>query len=294
MSKLTILVTGATGQQGGAVARKLLAQGHTVRALTRNPDSPAAKALATAGAELVTGDYDDPASLVTAAKGADGVFAVGTPNEAGPEAETKQSKAIVDAAKVAGVSHLVYTSVANADANTGIPHFDSKAEVEAYIKAQEIPHTIIAPVYFMDNATSPWMLPGLQQGNLTVALPETTKLQQVAVEDIGTFGAHIFENRDRFLGQRIDIASDELTGVEAAQTLAQAVGRPIGYYQVPMAQIAEMSDDWVKMFEWFEKTGYSADIQGLKAKYPEVGWTSYAEWAEGQDWSVLEAPAAAE
>lgn len=289
MSKLTILVTGATGQQGGALARKLLAKGHNVRALTRDPGSPAAKALAEAGAQLVTGDFQDPASLTEAAKGANGVFAVGTPYEAGAEVEIKQSIAVVDAAVAAGVNHLVYTSVAGADASTGIPHFDSKAKVEDYIRAQGIPYTIIAPVYFMDNAVSQWVLPGLQQGNLAVALPESTRLQQVAVEDIGAFGAHVFENPKQFAGQRIELASDEISGTEAAQTLAEAAGRPINYYQVPIEQVAQMSDDMAKMYEWFQNTGYSADIKGLRQNYPEVGWTNYSDWAKGQDWSVLDA-----
>ncbi|MAG37179.1 MAG: nucleoside-diphosphate sugar epimerase [Dehalococcoidia bacterium] len=284
----TTLVTGATGQQGGAVARALLTRGHRVSALTRNPDSPAARALQQLGAHLVAGSFDEPASLANAAEGADAVFAVSTFFEGGLEAETRQGIAIADAAKAAGVQHLVYNSVANADQNTSIPHFDSKYRVEQHIQAIGVPHTIIGPVYFFDNMYGPFVLPGLQQGTLEQALPADRALQGVAVADIGAFAALVLEHRDEFLGRRVDIGSEELTGREYATAIARASGLPISYSEVPLAQIRAMNQDAATMMEWLNRVGYSADIAGLRHDYPEVGWHTFAQWAEVQDWSVLD------
>ncbi|HWK89721.1 MAG TPA: NmrA/HSCARG family protein, partial [Longimicrobium sp.] len=210
MAGKTILVTGATGKQGGGVAHELARHGHTVRGMTRNPDSPAGRALAAAGIQPVRGDFDDPASLVEAARAADAVFAMSTPFEAGTDAETRQGIAIADAARAAGVGHLLFSSVASADQETGIPHFESKRVVERHIHSLGVPFTIIAPVYFMENALSPWGLPALRQGMLAVGMSGSRPLQQVAVADVAGFGALVLERPDEFLGRRIDIASDEL------------------------------------------------------------------------------------
>src|SRR3712207_3013064 len=131
---LSVLVGGATGKQGGALARVLLERGHDVRAFVRRPDSPEAKELERLGAELARGDFDEPSTLEEAARGTDALFIVATPFEAGMEAETRHGIAAADAAKAAGVSHLVYSSVANADKDTGIPHFDSKRKVDEHIE----------------------------------------------------------------------------------------------------------------------------------------------------------------
>ena len=126
MNKKLVLVTGATGNQGGAVARALLEEGHRVRALTRSLESPKAKKLKERGAELAQGEFDNPASLRQAAEGVDAVFAMGTPFGGGVDVEIKQAKSLLDAAKAAGVTHLVYSSVSDADRKTEIPHFDSQ------------------------------------------------------------------------------------------------------------------------------------------------------------------------
>ena len=123
-----ILVIGATGQQGGAVARALLAKGQKVRVMTRHPEKTAS--LAQAGAEVVQGNLTNQADLQMALRGVYGVFAMSTPFEAGMEAEVRQGIMLADAAKQAGIAHYVYTSVGSAHRNTGIPHFDSKWKVE--------------------------------------------------------------------------------------------------------------------------------------------------------------------
>src|SRR2546422_3786666 len=155
-AKLTVLVTGATGKQGGHLVRELVARGHSIRALTRKPDSPAAAALAQRGVTIVTGNFEDQKSLERAARGVDTIFAMSTPFESGATTETREGINIVRAASSAGVTHLVYTSVAGADRATGIPHFDSKFEVETEIRRSGVPFTIVAPVFFMENFLADW------------------------------------------------------------------------------------------------------------------------------------------
>jgi len=279
---LTVLVTGATGKQGGAVARLLLQKGHKVRALTRKLDSPAAQALKKDGAELVQGSFDDKASLVKAAKGADTVFAMSTPFEKGVEAEAQQGIALADAAKEAGVGHFVFTSVAGADQKTGIPHFDSKYKVEEHLKKIGLPHTVIAPVYFMENLHAPFSGLDPAKGTLTFPMPAGKPLQQIAVEDIGKFAALVIDRRDEFIGKRFDIASDELTMPKAAEILSGLLGKKLQYQEVPRAAFAQMGEDMARMFGWFADVGYSADVKGLRSRYPEVGWHSFEQWARSQ------------
>jgi uncharacterized protein YbjT (DUF2867 family) len=286
-SKL-VLVIGATGKQGGAVVETLLTRGHRARALTRNSASPAANRLREQGVEIAVGDFTDHDSLVRAARGVDAVYAMSTPFEQGVEKETAQGITITDAAKAAGVAHLIFSSVASADRATGIPHFDSKYEVEKHIQASGVPYTIVAPVFFMENLLQPWMLPGLRQAKLAMALPASRSLQQIAVADIGAFVVAAIERGDTIFGRRFDIAGDELTGEEAAAILSKVTGHEVHYEELPPDVLRAQSEDMALMFEWFDSTGYAADIESLRRDFPGVKWHTFEEWAREQDWSVLD------
>jgi uncharacterized protein YbjT (DUF2867 family) len=287
MSKSTlVLVTGATGQQGGAVAQALLTRGHQVRALTRNAASPAANGLRQQGVEIAVGDFTDHDSLVRAARGVDAVYAMSTPYEQGAEQEIAQGVAMTDAAKAAGVAHLVYSSVASANRATGISHFDGKYAVEKHLQASGVPYTIVAPVFFVENLLQPWTLSGLRQGKLGMALPAGRSLQQITVADIGAFVAAVFERRDAVFGRRFDIAGDELTGNEAAAILSKAMDREVHYEGFPPDVLRAQSEDLARMFEWFDRTGYAADIKSLRRDFPEVAWHTFEEWAHRQDWTI--------
>jgi uncharacterized protein YbjT (DUF2867 family) len=285
-SKL-VLVTGATGKQGGAVVEALLTRGHQVRALTRNSASSAANRLGEHGVEIAVGDFTDPDSLVRAARGVDAVYAMSTPFEQGAEKETAQGIAITDAAKAAGVAHLIYSSAAGANRATGVPHFDSKYEVEKHLRAR-MPYTIVAPVSFMEDLLQPWSLPCLRQGKLALALPATQALQQVAVADIGAFVAAIIERGDTVFGRRFDIAGDALTGEEAAGILSKVTGREVHYEGFSPDVLRAQSEDLALMFEWFDRTEYAADFKGLRRDFPEVKWHRFEEWARKQDWTILD------
>src|SRR2546429_5388371 len=201
----TILVAGATGLQGGTVARSLLKRGHRVIGLTRSASK--LKGLAAAGIEGVQGDLTQRASLTPLVRNVDGVFVVTTPFEPDfsvhPEKEVLQGTTAIDAAKAASVRHVVLSSVASADRNTGIPHFESKAKVEQYVRASRVPNTIVRPVAFMDNYVSPWMTSSLQRGIMEVPLPPTTRQQLVAVKDVGGVVSPAFDDPKGGLGKTL-------------------------------------------------------------------------------------------
>jgi uncharacterized protein YbjT (DUF2867 family) len=181
--------------------------------------------------------------------------------------------------------------VAGADRASGIPHFDSKFEVEKELRRSGVPFTIVAPVFFMENFLADWMRAGIAKGSIAIALPATRRLQQIAVEDIAQFTALVIEGRERFLGQRIDIASDELTNATAAAAISEASGRHIEYTALPIDAVRQQNEDLARMFEWFDRVGYDADVIGLRSLYPEVTWHRFSVWAGEQDWSASAVPA---
>ncbi|HZF48579.1 MAG TPA: NmrA/HSCARG family protein [Polyangiaceae bacterium] len=275
-----VLVTGATGQQGGATIRHLAQRGgFKLRGMTRNPDGNAAKALASLGVELVRGDLDDTASLDRALSGAWGVYAVQNTWEAGVEKEEEQGKRIATLACERGVQHFVYASVASADKATGIPHFDNKGRVEQAVKQLGFPsHTIVRPAFFMENLLSPMFLQG---DSLLSPLSPATKLQMVAVDDIGRFGAQAFIDASKWSGAEVDFAGDAVTMSEAAEAVGEILGRTITAQPIPIEAVRQNSDDLALMFEWFERVGYSADIAGLEAKWGIRPLTT-REWARAK------------
>lgn len=283
--KDAILVTGATGNQGGAAARELLANGCRVKAMTRNPTSEAAQALVAEGAEVVRADLEDPSSLESALTRVWGVFAVQNTWEAGVEREEEQGKRIAEIARRQGVQHYVYSSVGSAHRATGIPHFDNKWRVEETVRGLGFPsYTILRPVFFMENWVSPWFKPGIDQGKLMVGLRPETVLQMIAVQDIGQYGRLAFERHQELNGRAIDLAGDQLTMPQTASILSEITGRQITFEPVPLEQVREFSEDSALMLEWFDAVGYDADISALEAQYG-VRPTRLREWAKQQSWS---------
>jgi uncharacterized protein YbjT (DUF2867 family) len=279
--KLTVVVTGATGNQGGAVARGLLQRGHKVRALTRDPDSSQAKALAKAGAALVAASLEDTAAIGKALQGATSLFAMTTP-AGGTDAETRQGIGAANAAKAAGV-HLVFTSVGSANRQTGVPHFDSKYAVEEHIARIGVRATILAPVFFMENLS--FAKEQLAKGTYPSALTPSRKLAQIAVEDIGAVAVRVLEDAARYAGQRFVLAGDELTPNDVAAILTRVTGRPIAHFQIPLEVIRQrMGEDNAKMFEWFERVGYTVDRPRLRRAFPDVAFHDFESWAKAQDW----------
>ena len=283
MNDKLIVVTGATGQQGGAVARKLLAEGWKIRALTRDTDKPAAQELASLGAEIFPADMEDRASLDSAFQGAYGVFSVQNfwlPN-VGFEGEVRQGKNVADAAKAAGIEHLVYSSVGSAHRGMGQRHFDSKWEIEQYIQSLDIPYTILRPVFFMDNHN--WSRAYILSGTFTgMGLRPEKGIQSIAVEDIGVFVALAFANPKEFLGKTIELAGDELTESQIAETFTKVIGRPVNLVQ-PTAGAGRRSDEEMEaMYNFFNGQGYDADIPALRKLHP--GLLTFEQYLRKNGW----------
>lgn len=275
-----ILVTGATGKQGGATIRHLASKGgFKLRAMTRKPDSDAAKALAKLGVELAVGDLDDAASLARALAGAWGVFSVQNTWEAGVEKEEEQGKRLAEVARERGVQHFVYTSVGSAHKATGIPHFDNKFRIEEKVRSLGFPsYTILRPVFFMENLTSPWFLQG---DKLVTAMKPNRKLQMIAADDIGRFGAAAFLDAKKHANEAVDMAGDEITMTEAADIVSEIVGKKLTFQEIPIAAVRQNSEDMALMLEWFDKVGYSADIAGVEKAWG-IRPMSVREWARTQ------------
>jgi len=275
----TVLVTGATGAQGGAVAHALHNAGHHVRVVTRNPQSGPARALGSRGIQVVAGDFDHPETIAEAARRADAVYVMGTPFEAGPEAEIQQTINTIDAAAGAGTKHIVYSSVASAHANTGVPHFESKAAIEQHLDQLQVAHTVVAPTAFLSDLTGPpfWeglqpgVWDGLRDGVYAFALPAKIRLQMVSLADLGRFVQLVVENPQRFDRSRVEIASLEVSGSEIVDRLSRSLNRPIRYQEVsPEVLLKVAGDDAVAMTQFFLRGGYTVDISSLHARYPQV------------------------
>jgi uncharacterized protein YbjT (DUF2867 family) len=281
----SVLVTGATGKQGGAVARQLLARGYRVKAMTRKPEGDEARALAKLGAGVFLGDLDNAASLEKAVQGMWGVFAVQNTWEAGVEQEEVQGKRMAEISRKAGVQHYVYTSVGSAHLKTGIPHFDNKWRIEEKVRSLGFPsYAILRPVFFMENWLGAWFKPGIDQGKIMMGIAPTTVLQMIAVEDIGKYGLLAFEKHAGWNGRAVDIAGDAKTIPDAARIFGQAAGRTITFEAVPIAEVRKMSEDQALMLEWFDRVGYSVDIQANAREF-NIKPTALAEWASRQKWN---------
>lgn len=275
----TILVTGATGKQGGAVVRHLLKDGWDVRALTRTPTKEEAITLNREGVEVVKGDLDDRLSLRKALDDVYGVFSVQQPWEHGVKKETEQGIVLADEAQRAEVTHFIYSSVGSAHRNTGIPHFESKWKIEQHIRSIGLQYTIIRPVYFMENFLAPQALSEMRGGTLSMGLNQNRSLQLIAVDDIGAFATLAFNHPGDYLGEEFDIAGDQLTGPQMAHTFEKVLNREVYYQQISIDQIRKtINDDYALMTDWFNKGGYEANIAMCRKNIP--GLRTLEKWTE--------------
>jgi len=269
MNNKIIAVTGATGQQGNAVAKKLLADGWKVRALTRDINKPAAQELSSLGAELVAGDMENLAELEAAFEGANGVFSVQNfwLPDVGFEGEIRQGKNVADAAKAAGVEHLVYSSVGAAHRGMGQKHFESKWIVEQHIQSLDIPYTILRPAFFMENYN--WSRAQILNGTLTsIGLQPEKELQSIAVEDIGAFTALVFANPEQYTGKTIELSGDELTEAQIAEVFTRVIGRPVNLVAPSGEGVRSSDEEMEAMFNFFNGEAYDADIPALRKLHP--------------------------
>ncbi|WP_022980840.1 NmrA family NAD(P)-binding protein [Ideonella sp. B508-1] len=296
-----LLVTGATGAQGGATARALRAARRRVRALVRDPDSPAARALAASGVKLARGDLGDPASLDAALAGVEGVFSVQVPDATPTDRERRHGFALVEAARRAGVAQFVHTSVCEAGRHTGFPHWGEgrwtekywtdKWDIEQAVRAAGFAHwTVLKPAFMMDNFAQPkarFMFPHLREGRLLTALHPSTRMQLIAAEDIGTFAAAAFARPAEFDRQDIDLAAEALTMGEVAAALSEVTGRRVAAQALSPqeALAAGLFPGWVRSQEWTNLAGYRADIDACRRR--GIPLTAFASWARRHGEALL-------
>ena len=278
MSK-RILVTGATGAQGGALIPLLLERGFTVRALTRDPTKPSAQKLAHQGVEVVAGDLDDEASLNQACEGCDGVFSVQNFWEkgVGHEREVEQGCKLARAAKQAGVSHFVQTSVANCDEAEGVLHFESKYKIEQYIDALGLPRTFLREVFFMDNFTQPVMTSGAKKSmspfwvlpTIIGMLAKNTRFHMITVQDIAWFAADVFAHPEEFIGKELDVAGDVLTAAEMKAVYHKVTGRrlPPVSRLLTRLMLRIVNPESARQFKWNNQQGWKFDISPLQQRH---------------------------
>ncbi|HEX5229658.1 MAG TPA: NmrA/HSCARG family protein [Bryobacteraceae bacterium] len=273
-SNKTILVTGATGHQGGAAFQHLRRK-FALRVLVQDTGKPEVRSLTGPGVELVRGNMDDLGSLKRAMDGAHGVYSVQTSNDT--EAEVRQGTHMVDAAVAQSIRHFVYSSVVGADQNTGVPHFESKLKIEEHLRAFGLPHTILRPLFFMDNWFN-WK-DQLLSGRLEWPLRPETRLQMLAVDDIGAFVALAFEHPGKWIGRTFEMAGDELSMTQIAQAFSRMLGHEVKYVQLPWDEFAKRIDPaHFKMFQWFDREAYHVDIPAVRQELP--GLHSFERWLQ--------------
>lgn len=282
-SSRVILVSGATGTQGGAVARELVSRGYTVRGLTRNPDSEASRVLVALGVQMTRGNFDDPASLDAALEGAYGAFSVQQYRGIGVEGEIRQSKAFADAAKRASIEHFVYTSVLFARLGTGVPQFESKREIEDYVLSLDIPYSIVRPSGFMTN------LEGVREtaskGIYRTPFPPEFAPYFIAPADIGRIVAEALDHPGAWIGRELDIAGQQISYADLTATMSRRLGRPVVYEQIPWEEYtATATPVAISRETWYLQNPVLVDMDGLRREFPSLlsveDYLISAGWAE--------------
>lgn len=238
--------------------------------MTRTPESEAAQRLQAAGAEIVQADFLDRPSLTRALEGAYGAFSVQAVQPLGTAVETIQGYAFADAAKAAGVRHLLYSSICGADRGTGIGHFESKATIEDHIRRIGVPATILRPVFLIENLAAPGALGTVWWGAVAWVLRGGRKLQVLAGDDVGAWAALCFADPQRFIGQAIDLAGDELTLAELREIYGRVAGRRAPVLPIPASLLGVFDRDMSAMFKWLRTAGFTADASALRQVLPSL------------------------
>ena len=298
-----ITVFGATGAQGGGLARAILAdpsQRFVPRAVTRRPDGPAARTLAEAGAEIVAADLDDPASVERAMHGAHGAFCVTNFWEhRSPERELAQAAAMARGAHAAGVRHVVWSTLEDTRAyiapgttmpvlaqHYNVPHFDAKGEANRAFIERSVPTTLLYTSFYWDNLIHFGMQPQRgASGTLEFVLPMgDARLPGIAADDIGPCAFGIFARGAELVGKSIGIAGEHLTGMQMAEQLALALGEPVDHVAPTPQQYAALgfagADDLANMFQFkmdFERA-FGAARNPACARELHPGLQTFARW----------------
>lgn len=290
---MKILVTGATGTQGGAVARLLLLDGHHVQVLVRDPASGAACDLKCWGASLAPGRFEDPRSLDVAMTGVEAVFSMQPAPQADPDSERNEARALAQAARRAGVTHFAHSSVSNTGDFRFMPgwdegrwarnYWDSKADAEAIVADAGFAHlTVLRPAFMMENFAQPkaaWMFPDLANGEIVTAVEPDTRIALVAADDIARVVSMAFADPRALPAEPLELASDWISLPEIAQILTEAGWGRVAARTAPAEELAKRGQHagWIETQEWLNVVGYPARPELMKGL--GLRPTTFAQWA---------------
>ena len=270
----TIVVTGATGLQGGAVTRQLLETGWHVRALTRNPASQPAQALAALGAGVVPGDMGEAASLRPIFAGAYGVYSVQNPFINGPDAEVQQGQTVAEVAKASGVQHFVYGSAGTGVKGTGVPSWETKVDIEAHLKTLSLPLTILRPMAFMELMTNQKFFPAVGTWRLMPRLMGASRrLPWISVDDLGVIAAHVFAAPDQFVGKEVTLAGDVQSLAECRAIYREVMGKNPPQFPMPLwlfQRFGFAGRDLPAMWRWLRTGAVDLDTAPTRAIHPDA------------------------
>jgi uncharacterized protein YbjT (DUF2867 family) len=271
-SRKTIFITGVTGNQGSALAKHLLNKNHSVVGLTRNANSEKSQLLKTKGVILVEGDLSEPASYQEHLDKADAIFLVQVLQE--KEKEINQGQLFIDAINPANKTHFVYSSVLGADLNTGVPHFESKYELEKYLQSKNLSLTILRPASFYENNLHPQVAKGIKKGKYISPLNKGCKQQMIGTDDIGKIAAQVISDRARYQDRTLSIATDEWQIADVPKAFSEALNIPVKYKKLPgfITRLA-MGKDLSKMFKYMNKHDFKVveNIQAVKDEFNITG-----------------------
>jgi len=274
----TIVVCGATGRQGGSVARSLLKGGWTVRAMTRRPNTKKAGVLANLGAHVVEGDMDDPKSLREAFDGAYGVFSVQNGISSGFDKEVTQGQNVADAAQAAGIRHVVYGSAGPGKTGTGVPSWESKIPVEEHMRVLGLPVTVLRPLAFMELMTDPSFYPAVGTWRIFPKLTgEDRSIPWLSVDDLGVIAATAFGNPNDFLGRELTLTVDVRSLAECGSLYREVMGRDPRTFPMPIWLFDRFTrSDPTTMWRWLRTGELEFDTGVARAVLPSA--LTVREW----------------
>ena len=254
-----ILVVGVAGPMGKAIVPELHAEGHEVRVIAYMPER--AKEFKAQNVEIIQGSAGNPEDLMKALDGVDGVCLMGMPHEQDPAKEAEYGKSVIDACLKVGIKHIVHVSVCCSDRNTGVPHFESKRQVEEHLKRSGLSYTILRPAWYMENFLSNRYFSTLRDGVLSLPLRPDRTLELISASDVGRIAAEAFTVPDKLSEREIDLAADRMTMEEIAEEISRVLPKNVMYTQISDADAGkDMSPDMRTMFKWLDEHGYSGDI----------------------------------
>ena len=267
----TVFITGITGNQGGAVAKYQIAKGNSIIGLTRNTESQRARDLKEQGVTLITGDLSHPESYRSELNHADVAFLMQTLQS--KKQEIQEGKSFIDAIDTDNGPHLVYSSVLGADLNTGIPHFDSKFELENHIRSKNLNHTILRPASFYENHLMPRVASDIRKGKYVSPLKSTCTQQMIGIDDIGKIASSVINNVEKYQGQIIPMATDEWVIGDLPKVFSEAIDKPVKYKKLPglITRLA-LGSDLAKMFRYMNNNDFKV-VENVQAVRDEFGIT---------------------